>query len=69
MNEKSFHSSSGGFLCLGFFLKFFGTITLRDGTVPTRSRAKARTSFFALYGFGFRILPYKLAYKQVTIYN
>jgi hypothetical protein len=67
MNGKGVHSCSGGFLCFGFFLKFFGTITLRDGTVPTRSRARARTSFFALYRFGFRTLPYKSAYKQVTI--
>jgi sec-independent protein translocase protein TatA len=39
-------SSSGGFLCFGFFRSVFGTIGREAFTGPTRSRAIARTSFF-----------------------
>ena len=38
-------SSSGRFLCLGFFREDFGSSSLAAGTVPTRSRAIAFTSF------------------------
>jgi hypothetical protein len=46
-------SDSTGFLCFGFFRKFFGTMTLAAGTVPTRSRAMALTDFFTLYLLSF----------------
>ena len=29
-------------------------MTFADGTIPTRSRASPRTTFFALYRFGLR---------------
>ena len=56
MHEKRAYASSAciGFLCFGFLRKFFGTIILGDGTVPTRSRARLRTTFFASYFLGFR---------------
>jgi hypothetical protein len=54
MNEKRDYASSSDFLCFGFFRKFFGIIILGDGTLPTRSRARARISFFALYFLGLR---------------
>ena len=50
-----YSSASIGFLYFGFFRKFFGTMILGDGGVPTRSRARALTSFFALYLLGLRI--------------
>jgi hypothetical protein len=48
----SYTSESGSSLCLGL-RSLFGRITLPAFTVPTRSRAIARTSFLALNGFGF----------------
>jgi len=38
------HSSPGGFLCLGFFRVVLGRMVWEGLTVPTRSRAIARTS-------------------------
>ena len=44
--EEKSYSSAGGFLYLGFFRSTLGMITLAGGTMPTRSLASFRTSFF-----------------------
>lgn len=50
--RKSYNSDAGSFLCFGL-RSLFGLITLLAFTVPTRSRAIARTSFSARNGLGF----------------
>jgi len=49
-------SSPTGFLCLGFLRWVLGTSGRLAGTVPTRSRAMARTSFFRSKPFCFGML-------------
>jgi hypothetical protein len=42
----TYSSPVSGFLCFGLFRRDLGSIGRDDGTVPIRSRASFRTSFF-----------------------
>jgi hypothetical protein len=53
----SLSSVPGGRLCLGFLRCFLGTISLGDGTAPTRSRANRRISV----GMSYRSIFFFLA--------
>ncbi len=64
-------SSAGGFLCFGL-RSILGAITWPGFTVPTRSRAMARTSLRALNGFDFfrtRLFSRTLIFREQTFHR
>jgi len=52
-------------LCFGFLRCFLGTMTLGEGTAPTRSRASRRISVGTSYFFGF-LLPMIPSYLRMN---
>src|SRR5271168_3267516 len=60
----SYSSALGSFLCFGFLRAVFGTIGREAFTVPTRSRAIARTSFLASKRF---VIPFEVGFIKCPL--